>query len=134
MAYDEELADRVRAQLDDEPGLTERKMFGGIAWMLEGNMAVGLIKDGLLVRLGELAEAAAASRTRARPTMGTRPMKGMVLVAPEGVATDEQLGAWVARGSGRRAQPCRRSSCRQATKIAAQLLVLHGECRASLRT
>ena len=41
MAYDEELADRVRAQLGDEPGLTERKMFGGIAWMLAGNMAVG---------------------------------------------------------------------------------------------
>ena len=41
--YDEALADRVRAQLDGEPGLTERKMFGGIAWMLAGNMAVGLI-------------------------------------------------------------------------------------------
>src|SRR4051812_27421353 len=52
VAYDEELAERVRAQLDDEPGLTERKMFGGIAWMLEGNMAVGLISTGLLVRLG----------------------------------------------------------------------------------
>ena len=74
-------------------------MFGGIAWMLEGNMAVGLMQDGLLVRLGELAEAAPTSRTRVQPTMGTRPMKGMVLVAPEGVETDEQLGAWVTRGS-----------------------------------
>ena len=99
MAYDEELADRVRARLDDEPGLTERKMFGGIAWMLEGNMAVGLMKDGLLVRLGELAEAAAAEPHASQPTMGTRPMKGMVLVAPEGLETDEQLGAWVARGA-----------------------------------
>ena len=66
MAYDEELADRVRAQLDDVPGVTERKMFGGIAWMLEGNMAVGLISTGLLVRLGPEADAALASRTRAR--------------------------------------------------------------------
>ena len=74
-------------------------MFGGIAWMLEGNMAVGLMQDGLLVRLGELAEAAAAEPHASQPMMGTRPMKGMVLVAPEGVETDEQLGAWVARGS-----------------------------------
>jgi len=74
-------------------------MFGGIAWMLEGNMAVGLMKDGLLVRLGELAEAAAGEPHASQPMMGTRPMKGMVLVAPDGVETDEQLGAWVARGS-----------------------------------
>ena len=99
MAYDEALADRVRARLDDEPGLTERKMFGGIGWMLEGNMAVGLMKDGLLVRLGDRAEAAAAEPHASLPMMGTRPMKGMVLVAPDGVASEEQLGAWVARGS-----------------------------------
>ena len=99
MAYDEELADRVRAQLDDEPGLTERKMFGGIAWMLEGNMAVGLMKMGLLVRLGDQVESALAEPHTSRPMMGERPMKGMVVVAPEGVETDEQLGAWVARGS-----------------------------------
>jgi hypothetical protein len=74
-------------------------MFGGIAWMLEGNMAVGVMKDGLLVRLGELAEAAAAEPHAGRPMSGTRTMTGMVLVAPEGVETDAQLGAWVARGS-----------------------------------
>lgn len=100
MAYDEELAGRVRAQLDDEPGLTERKMFGGIAWMLAGNMAVGLMKDGLLVRLGDQVEAALGEPHATRPMMGERPMKGMVLVAPEGVESDEQLRAWVARGSG----------------------------------
>ena len=99
MAYDEALADRVRSQLDAEPGLTERKMFGGIAWMLAGNMAVGLMKDGMLVRLGEQAEAAASEPYASTPTMGTRPMKGMVVVAPEGVETDEQLGAWVERGA-----------------------------------
>ena len=79
--------------------MTERKMFGGIAWMLEGNMAVGLMADGLLVRLGDGAEAAASEPHASQPMMGTRPMKGMVLVAPEGVGTDEQLAAWVARGS-----------------------------------
>jgi TfoX/Sxy family transcriptional regulator of competence genes len=99
VAYDEELADRVRVQLDDEPGLTERKMFGGIAWMLEGNMAVGLMKTGLLVRLGDQVEAALAEPHAGRPMMGERPMKGMVVVAPEGVETDEQLAAWVARGA-----------------------------------
>ena len=99
MAYDEVLADRVRAQLAGEDGLTERKMFGGIAWMLAGNMAVGLMKDGMLVRLGEQAEAAASEPHASQPMMGTRPMKGMVLVAPDGVASEEQLGAWVERGA-----------------------------------
>ena len=99
MAYDEALAERVRAQLDHEPGLTERKMFGGIAWMLEGNMAVGLTKNGLLVRLGDQVEAALQVPHATQPMMGERPMRGMVLVAPEGVETEEQLGAWVARGS-----------------------------------
>ena len=98
MAYDEELAERVREQLADEPGLTERKMFGGIGWMLEGNMAVGLMKAGLLVRLGEEAEAAASEPHASVPMMGSRPMKGMVAVAPEGLETEAQLAAWVARG------------------------------------
>ena len=99
MAYDEALADRVRERLGGEPALTERKMFGGIAWMLHGNMAVGLMKDGMLVRLGEQAEAAASEPHASQPVMGTRPMTGMVVVAPEGVETDEQLGAWVGRGA-----------------------------------
>ena len=99
MAYDEDLAERVRAQLDDEPGLTERKMFGGIGWMLEGNMAVGLISTGLLVRLGADADAALSEPHASAPMMGSRVMKGFVVVAPEGVETDEQLAAWVARGS-----------------------------------
>ena len=100
MAYDEALADRVRSRLDAEPGLTERKMFGGIAWMLEGNMAVGLMKDGMLVRLGDQVEAALQEPHATRPMMGSRPMEGMVLVAPEGVESEAQLGAWVARGAG----------------------------------
>ena len=89
----------MRAQLEDEPGLTERKMFGGIGWMLEGNMAVGLMKDGLLVRLGDQVDAALGEPHVTQPMMGERPMKGMVLVAAEGVESEQQLGAWVARGS-----------------------------------
>ena len=100
MAYDEALADRVRAELDGEPGLTERKMFGGIGWMLDGNMAVGLMRDGLMVRLGDQVEAALGEPHTTQPMMGERPMKGMVVVAPEGVETDDQLGAWIARGAG----------------------------------
>ena len=98
MAYDEALAERVRAQLDREPGLTERKMFGGIAWMLDGNMAVGLISTGLLVRLGPKADAALEEPHASAPMMGSRVMKGFVVVAPEGVDADEQLAAWIARG------------------------------------
>jgi TfoX/Sxy family transcriptional regulator of competence genes len=99
MAYDEELAERIRAQLENEPGLTERKMFGGIAWMLEGNMAVGLMNDALLVRLGDQVDAALQEPHATQPMMGERPMKGMVLVESAGIETDEQLAAWVARGS-----------------------------------
>ena len=99
MAYDEALADRVRERLAGEAALTERKMFGGIAWMLAGNMAVGLMKDGMLVRLGDQAGAAAEEPHASTPMMGTRPMKGMVLIAPPGVESDEQLGAWVGRGA-----------------------------------
>jgi hypothetical protein len=99
VAYDEALADRVRAHLDGEPALTERKMFGGIAWMLAGNMAVGLMKDGLMVRLGDKTDAALDEPHTSLPMMGERPMKGMVVVAPEGVESDEQLGAWIDRGS-----------------------------------
>ena len=99
MAYDEALADRVRAELDGEPELTERKMFGGIAWMLAGNMAVGLMKDGMLVRAGDQVDAALDEPHVTQPMMGERPMKGMVLVAPQGVETEEQLGVWVERGS-----------------------------------
>jgi TfoX/Sxy family transcriptional regulator of competence genes len=100
VAYDEVLADRVRAQLAGEDGLTERKMFGGIGWMLAGNMAVGLMKDGLMVRLCDKTGDALGEPHVSQPVMGERPMKGMVVVAPEGVETDEQLAAWVARGAG----------------------------------
>ncbi len=94
MAYDEALAERVRTQLAGEAGVTERKMFGGIAFMLDGNMALGVRDDELMVRLdaGDVEDALAQPHAR-QSMMGERPMKGIVLVSQ-----DADLGAWIARG------------------------------------
>jgi TfoX/Sxy family transcriptional regulator of competence genes len=102
MAYDEDLANRVREQLADESGITEKKMFGGLAFLLHGNMSVGLSSGGdLMVRVGAEATDAALSRPHTRLfDMTGRPMKGWILVAPEGVRTKRELGAWVQRGLG----------------------------------
>jgi hypothetical protein len=101
MAYDEDFADRVRAQLAGEDGVTEKAMFGGLAFLLHGNMAVGLSGGGgeLMVRVGADAtdDALAKPHTRLFDMTG-RPMKGWILVAPEGVGTKRELGAWVTRG------------------------------------
>ena len=99
MAYDEALAERVREQLAAVPAVTEKAMFGGLAFLLEGNMAVGLSGDELMVRVGPDASDDALARPHTRPfDMTGRPMKGWILVAPEGVADDDDLTAWVARG------------------------------------
>jgi hypothetical protein len=99
MAYDEALAERVREQLAAEPTVTERAMFGGLAFLLDGNMAVGLSGDELMVRVGPDASDDALARAHTRPfDMTGRPMKGWILVAPEGVAEELDLAAWVARG------------------------------------
>jgi len=101
MAYDEALAERVRTIITARSDVTERKMFGGIAWMLEGNMAVGISSSAeLMVRLGPDATDDALSQPHTRLfDMAGRPMKGWILVAPEGVKTKRQLDAWVARGT-----------------------------------
>jgi hypothetical protein len=96
MPYNERLAERVRAIIGDGPGLTERKMFGGIAFMLNGNMFCGITRDDLMVRVGPgRFDEALASRSARPMDMTGRPMKGMALVGPEGYATDQQLRAWV---------------------------------------
>jgi TfoX/Sxy family transcriptional regulator of competence genes len=102
MAYDEDLANRVREQLADQSSITEKKMFGGLAFLLHGNMSVGLSSGGeLMVRVGPEATDAALSRPHTRLfDMTGRPMKGWILVAPEGVKTKRQLEAWVQRGLG----------------------------------
>src|SRR5918992_1945562 len=99
MAYDEDLAERVREQLAAEPAVTEKAMFGGLAFLLQGNMAVGLSGEELMVRVGPDASDDALARPHTRPfDMTGRPMKGWILVAPDGVETSRQLGAWVRRG------------------------------------
>jgi len=96
MAYNEQLADRIRAIVGDEPALSERKMFGGIAFMFEGNMFCGVIRDDLMARVGPDRHEEALASPGARPMdFAARPMKGMVFVAAEGYAGEKQLRSWV---------------------------------------
>jgi TfoX/Sxy family transcriptional regulator of competence genes len=99
MAYDEDLAHRVRARLAEQDGITEKAMFGGLAFLLRGNMAVGISGDELMVRVGPDATDDALARPHTRVfDMTGRPMKGWILVARDGLKTSRQLGAWVRRG------------------------------------
>jgi TfoX/Sxy family transcriptional regulator of competence genes len=99
MAYDEGLATRVREVLADQPGLAERQMFGGLAFLVQGNMACGVRGDDLIVRLAAEAADAALAEPGVRPfDLTGRPMKGWLLVAPDGHAQDDDLRRWVDRG------------------------------------
>jgi TfoX/Sxy family transcriptional regulator of competence genes len=100
MAYDEELAERIRAQLDDEHDVTEKKMFGGMGFMLRGNMAVGIASTSeLMVRVGPDGNDEALAKPHTRPfDMSGKRMNGWILVSAEGVADDAELAAWVQRG------------------------------------
>jgi TfoX/Sxy family transcriptional regulator of competence genes len=101
VAYSEELADRIRDLLADRGELTERKMFGGIAWMLDGNMACGVLGEELIVRVGTEAGDAALAEPHTRPfDFSGRATKGAVYVAPAGIASDEDLSSWVDAGVG----------------------------------
>jgi len=98
MAFDERLAERLRVVLRGVPGHGERKMFGGLAFMVDGHMSCGIVGDDLMVRVGAERHAEALAQPHARPMDFTgRPMKGMVYVSPEGFADDAALGAWVER-------------------------------------
>ena len=100
MAYDEQLAEQIRGALRGRDGVTERKMFGGIAFMVGGNMAVGVIRDDLMVRIGADAHDAALAQPHVRVMdFGHRPMKGMIYVGPEGAAADPDLARWVDAGA-----------------------------------
>jgi hypothetical protein len=99
MAYDEELANRVRAALGAESGVTEQAMFGGLAFLVAGNMAVGISGEELMVRVGPDESDAALAEPHVRVfDMTGRPMKGWVLVAPAGVDSDLELDRWVGLG------------------------------------
>ena len=99
MAYDEALAERVLDLLVDQQALTERRMFGGVAFMLRGNMGVGVTGDDLMVRVGPDAYEQTLAHPDAREMDFTgRPMRGFVFVQSEGLAKDDELEAWVRRG------------------------------------
>ena len=99
MPYDEALAARVRRVLAARPGIREQKMFGGICYMLDGNMAVGIESDRLMVRVGPAAYDDALAKPHARPMDFTgRPMRGFVWVDAAGVRDSRALRRWVGRG------------------------------------
>lgn len=99
MAYNESLAGRVRNILRDERGVMEKKMFGGLCFMVQGNMCVGIAGEDLMVRCGPAEYAQALKATHARPMDFTgRPMKGFVFVSPEGLKTAAQLRKWISLG------------------------------------
>ena len=99
MAYNEELADRVRAELAEHAEIAEKKMFGGLSFIDRGNMCCGVVNDDLVVRVGPDGHQQALSEPRARPMNFTgRPMKGMVFVGPGGYRTDDALAGWAKRG------------------------------------
>jgi TfoX/Sxy family transcriptional regulator of competence genes len=90
-----ELVERVRRLLEAK-SVTEQKMFGGVCFMLNGNMLVGASPRGLMVRVGKEGHEAAVARPHTRPMeQGTRTMVGYVVVAPEGVARDRDLESWL---------------------------------------
>ncbi|MEV0903305.1 TfoX/Sxy family protein [Streptomyces hokutonensis] len=99
MAYDEGLAERIRERLGADPDITEKRMFGGIAFLRSGNMAVGVTGDDLMVRVGPDATDAALARPGTRIfDMTGRPMRGWIVVAGSAVAEDDALGEWIDEG------------------------------------
>ena len=100
MAYDQDLASRIRQALAPRADVMERKMFGGLAFMLRGNMCCGVVGDMLMLRLGEEGATAALDEPHAIPMDFTgKGMKSMVYVGPEGTADPESLNRWVNRGA-----------------------------------
>lgn len=96
MAYDQGLAQRIRELLEEEQGYDEKKMFGGICFLLFGNMICGIIKDDLIVRVGaeRYTEMLKRPQTKKFDPKGKQ-MKGWVMVSPAGLDSDEELSDWI---------------------------------------
>jgi TfoX/Sxy family transcriptional regulator of competence genes len=112
MAYDEDLARRIRELVAGETQLTEKKMFGGLAFLIRGNMAVAASgQGGIMVRVDPALSDALTADSPARPVeMRGRPMRGWLRVDIEHLQTAEELAAWVARGiSFARSLPAKRA-------------------------
>ena len=96
MVYDEGLAERIRGLLEERSGVGEKRMFGGIAFMIKGHMSVGIVQEKLMVRVGSDSYDRVLREAHARPTDFTgRPMKGFVYVVPAGYESDADLERWV---------------------------------------
>ena len=96
MAYDEGLAERVREVLSGRPGVEEKRMFGGLAFMANGHMCCGVLGEDLVVRVGPDRYEEALAQPHARPMDFTgRPLRGMLYVGPEGHESEEALQWWV---------------------------------------
>ncbi len=100
MAYDEQLAERIRGLIDEEDGLTEKRMFGGLAFLINGNMSVSASRQGgLLLRVDPEQTDTLLEQPHAEPfVMRGRPMDGWLRVAPEGTEADDDLRRWVFLG------------------------------------
>jgi TfoX/Sxy family transcriptional regulator of competence genes len=100
MAYDEALADRVRRVVGPRSDVTEKKMFGGLAFLLDGKMFIGIVKDDLMVRVGPERYDAALAEAHVRPMDFTgRPMNGYVYVGAGGSMTENAIKKWVDQGA-----------------------------------
>ena len=98
MAYDLKLAERIRSELNGVP-FVEKKMFGGVGFLLNGNMACGVNKDNLILRIDPEKQSTLLKKPHAKPfDLTGKPMKGWLLVKADGVKTDKQLSAWVKEG------------------------------------
>ena len=100
MVFSKSLAARVRQSLAGRRDVVEKKMFGGVAFLLDGNMLVGVWQDSLIARLG----AEQAEKALKQPNVGEfditgRPMTGWVLIEPDGIDTDRQLGEWIEKAA-----------------------------------
>ena len=125
MAFDESLAARIREALARKKNVEEKKMFGGIGFLLNGNMLVGVWKESLIVRLDpdEYDDALLEPHVKKFDITG-RPMKGWVLVEPEGVEDDEELAGWIERAvRGRHGTGASCASCNLAREAATLPLV-----------
>jgi TfoX/Sxy family transcriptional regulator of competence genes len=96
MAYDEGVAERIREIFIDHSNVIEKKMFGGIAFMLSGHMCCGVVNDTLMARVGAEQYEKSLKKTHARKMDFTgKPLKGFIYVEPEGFESDEDIQYWV---------------------------------------
>jgi hypothetical protein len=100
MAYDEKLAERLRRAIGPQPDVTEKKMFGGLAFLRAGKMFIGIVANDLMVRVGPARYEADLAEAHVRPMDFTgRPMTGYVFVGPGGTKTPAMVKKWVGRGA-----------------------------------